>query len=105
MAKAPFALLLAGALAPCGALGAADAKSADLRVSVRVVSSCGVRVNASGAIGVRCARGAADRVLIADAEPRVVTLTRDASRVVSTELQSDGTQGASSSERFVTLQF
>ncbi|HXE80603.1 MAG TPA: hypothetical protein VNK41_07640 [Vicinamibacterales bacterium] len=106
MSKAPLvafgASLLAAAVSPAFA-SSPGAQSGTFTVRVRVVSSCGVRVDASGAADIRCTRGAADRVLVDSAKPRVVTLERDGSKLMTAQVETGApTSGA---ERVVTLQF
>lgn len=105
MAKTAGVLILVGTLASSHAAFAAPVprSSAPVPVSVAVVRSCGVFEQASGKVGVRCTRGAADRVLVSSAEPRVVTLQREGAQVkavVDADARSDAT-----GERFLTLQF
>lgn len=109
MARAPLGLIVAGALAalapPSVAASSPDAKSGKFNVRVRVVSSCGVRVDSAEAVQVRCTRGGADRVLLQTSQPQVVTLERDASRMMTAEVQTGGMDRGSGSERILTLQF
>jgi len=108
MWKAPLALIAVGTLAasvqPAFA-SPSGAKSANLTISVRVVASCGVHVGSSGVVDVRCTRGAADRVLVSESTPRLVTLERDGSSMVSAQVQTDGPAGTAAPARVVTLQF
>ncbi len=102
MAHTPRALLLLGTLAIAQAADAAPAArpAAPLRVSVTVVRSCGVD-HQSGKVDVRCTRGAADRVMVTNDEPRVVTLEQQGNQVGAV-VEADGATGG---ERFLTLQF
>jgi hypothetical protein len=105
MAHARIALLLLGtlALSHIAAASPRPAVSAPLAVSITVVRSCGVSLQPSGSLGVRCTRGAADRVVVADAQPRVVMLERDGTTMAAL-VEADGGE-APSAERVVTLQF
>lgn len=107
MTKAPLALIALGVLAaPVQPLAASSSNgnSARLTVSVRVVSSCGVSVGESGEVDVQCSRGAADRVVVAESEPRVVELERDGT-MMTAQVQAEPAGDGSASERIVTLQF
>jgi len=105
MAHTRIALLLLGTFALSHAAAAAPrpAVSARLGVSLTVVRSCEVDLQASGSLGVRCTRGAADRVVVADSQPRVVMLERQGTTMTAL-VEADG-GGAPAAERFVTLQF
>ena len=106
MAKTPLALLLLGALAIPHPVVAAPRSTPSSRLSVgaTVVRSCHVDLQDSGSVGVRCTRGTTDRVLVAAATPRIVTLERDGA-TMRTSIQSAHASSAAETDRFVTLQF
>jgi hypothetical protein len=107
MRKTPLALIALGifaSTAPTLLASTPGGKSSKLTVSVRVVSSCGVRIESSGTADVRCTRGAIDRVLVNESrQPRLVTLERDATNMTA-QVQPD-LAGPTLSERMLTLQF
>jgi hypothetical protein len=102
MTKTSTVLLLAGAFVWSVPSIAIASPSARLAVGATVVRSCKVKHQADS-IGLKCSRGATDRVVITAAEPRLVTLERDgATMAASVATDSDVSQSA---DRFVTLQF
>lgn len=79
MANTRTALLLLTALAcaPAASASPSARTSAPLAVSLTVVDACGVDSRRPGAVDVRCTRGGTDRVVVAAAQPKLVSLEPD----------------------------
>jgi hypothetical protein len=57
----------------------------------------------SDSVGLKCSRGGTDRVVVAAAEPRIVSLERDGA-IMRADIDT-GSDDTAQSERFLTLQF